>query len=53
MICCQKNFLMVCEVIVASGFASIQMVKYSMATTPYQRFLGAVGRSPTKSIAHR
>ena len=33
MICCQKNLLIVCEVIVASGFASIHLEKYSTATT--------------------
>ena len=33
MICCQKNFLMVCEVMVANGLASIHLVKYSMVTT--------------------
>ena len=31
---CQKNFLIVSEVMVASGFVSIHLVKYSMATTP-------------------
>ena len=30
---CQKNFFTDSEVIVASGFASIHLVKYSIATT--------------------
>ena len=30
---CQKNFFTVSEVIVASGLASIHLVKYSIATT--------------------
>ena len=32
-ICCQKNFLTTCKVIVASGLASIHLVKDSTATT--------------------
>jgi hypothetical protein len=35
---CQKNFLTMTEVIVAKGFASIHLEKYSTATTTYFRF---------------
>jgi hypothetical protein len=35
---CQKNFWTVTEVIVAKGFASIHLEKYSTATTTYFRF---------------
>jgi len=48
---CQKNFFIVSEVIVASGLASIHLVKYSIATTtnlfPYEG-----GRGPTRSMPH-
>jgi hypothetical protein len=53
MICYQKNFLTVCEVIVANGLASIHLVKYLTMTIAKQRFLGAVGIGSTRSIAHR
>ena len=42
---CQKNFFTVSKVIVASGLASIHLVKYSIATTanlfPLQRWQGS------------
>ena len=49
---CQKNFLIVYEVMVASGFASIHLVKYSMATTANLFPPWAVGIGPTRSIPH-
>jgi hypothetical protein len=36
---CQKNFCTVAEVIVAKGFASIHLEKYSTATRTYFNFL--------------
>ena len=44
---CQKNFWTVAEVIVAKGFASIHLEKYSTATTTYLRFPWADGNGRT------
>jgi hypothetical protein len=43
---CQKNFCIVAEVIVAKGFASIHLEKYSTATTTYFKFPYAGGSGP-------
>jgi len=48
----QKNFLIVSEVIVASGFASIHLVKYAIATTANLFPLYVVRKGRTKSIPH-
>jgi hypothetical protein len=52
MMFCQKNFFIDSKVIVAKGFASIHVVKYSIATTtnlflPYEG-----GNGPTRSMPH-
>ena len=49
---CQKNFFTHSEVMVTRGFASIHLVKYSIATTanlfpPYEG-----GKGPIRSIPH-
>jgi hypothetical protein len=49
---CQKNFLTDSEVIVASGSASIHLVKYSTATTTNLFPLCEGGNGPTRSIPH-
>jgi hypothetical protein len=49
---CQKNFCTVAEVIVAKGFASIHLEKYSTATTTYLNFPCAGGSGPNKSKPH-
>src|SRR5690348_13051830 len=49
---CQKNFWTVTEVIVAKGFASIHLEKYSTVTTTYFRFPCAGGSGPSKSRPH-
>jgi hypothetical protein len=49
---CQKIFWTVTEVIVAKGFASIHLEKYSTATTTYFRFPCAGGSGPSKSRPH-
>jgi hypothetical protein len=46
---CQKNFYTVAEVIVAKGFASIHLEKYSTAITTYFKFPCAGGSGPNKS----
>jgi hypothetical protein len=46
---CQKNFWTVTEVIVAKGFASIHLEKYSTATTTYFKLPCAGGSGPNKS----
>jgi hypothetical protein len=53
MIFCQKNFLIVAEVMVARGLASIHFVKYSTATTANLKLPWAVGSGPTMSIPQR
>jgi hypothetical protein len=49
---CQKNFCNVAEVIVAKGFASIHLEKYSTATTTYFKFPCVGGNGPNKSRPH-
>jgi hypothetical protein len=49
---CQKNFCIVAEVIVAKGFASIHLEKYSTATTTYFKLPCAGGSGPNKSMLH-
>jgi hypothetical protein len=49
---CQKNFWTVTEVIVAKGFASIHLEKYSTATTTYLKLPCAGGSGPNKSRPH-
>jgi hypothetical protein len=49
---CKKNFCTVAEVIVAKGFASIHLEKYSNATTTYFKFPCAGGSGPNKSRPH-
>jgi hypothetical protein len=49
---CQKNFYTVAEVIVAKGFASIHLEKYSTATTTYFKLPCAGGSEPNKSRLH-
>jgi hypothetical protein len=49
---CQKNFCIVAKVIVAKGFASIHLEKYSTATTTYLRLPCAGGSGPNKSKPH-
>jgi uncharacterized membrane protein len=49
---CQKNFWTVTEVIVAKGFASIHLEKYSIATTTYLKLPCAGGSGPNKSRPH-
>ena len=49
---CQKNFFIVSDVIVASGLASIHLVKYSMATTANLFPPCDGGSDPTRSIPH-
>jgi hypothetical protein len=46
---CQKNFWIVVEVIVAKGFTSIHLEKYSTATTTYFKLPYAGGSGPNKS----
>jgi hypothetical protein len=46
---CQKNFWTVTEVIVAKGFTSIHLEKYSTATTTYFKLPCAGGSGPNKS----
>jgi hypothetical protein len=46
---CQKNLCTVAEVIVAKGFASIHLEKYSTATTTYFKFPYTGGSGPNKS----
>ena len=43
---------MVAEVIVAKGFASIHLEKYSTATTTYLKFPWAGGNGPNNSRPH-
>jgi hypothetical protein len=49
---CQKNFWTVIEVIVAKGFASIHLEKFSTATTTYMKLPCAGGSGPNKSKPH-
>jgi hypothetical protein len=49
---CQKNFGTMAEVIVAKGFASIHLEKYSTATATYFRLPCAGGNVPNKSNPH-
>jgi hypothetical protein len=49
---CQKNFWTVTEVIVAKGFASIHLEKYSTVTTTYLKLPCAGGSGPNKSKPH-
>jgi hypothetical protein len=50
---CQKNFWTVTEVIVAKGFASIHLEKYSTATTTYLKLVevGLTNRGPIFATA--
>jgi hypothetical protein len=47
-----EEFLDVAEVIVAKGFASIHLEKYSIATTTYFKLPCAGGSGPNKSRPH-
>jgi hypothetical protein len=49
---CQKNFFTESEVIDASGFASIHLVKYSTAMTMNLFLPCKGGRGPTRSMPH-
>jgi hypothetical protein len=44
---CQKNLCTVAEVIMAKGFASIHLEKYSTATATYFKFPCAGGSGPS------
>jgi hypothetical protein len=46
---CQKNLCIVAEVIVAKGFASIYLEKYSTTTTTYFKLPCAGGSGPNRS----
>jgi hypothetical protein len=52
MMFCQKNFLIVAEVIMARGLASIHFENYSTATMTYLKFPCAGGSGPNKSRPH-
>ena len=47
-----KNLLELASVMCTNGFASIHLVKKSMATMSHWRFPGALGRGPTISSPH-
>ena len=49
---CQKNFFTASEVIVASGLASIHLLKYSIATTVNLFPPCDGGSGPTRSMPH-
>jgi hypothetical protein len=49
---CQKNFCTVADVIIAKGFASIHLEKYSTTTTTYFRLPCAGGNGPNKCNPH-
>jgi hypothetical protein len=51
MMFCQKHCI-VAEVIVAKGFASIHLEKYSTATTTYFKLPYASGSGPNRSKPH-